>query len=205
MTDWIISYIATYGYFGVAALMFAENVFPPIPSEVILPFVGQSVAQGELNFVLALAAATIGSLFGTLLWFLLGWYLPAIKLENFLRKYGGYVAISHHDFLKATAFFEKYKISAVFFGRMLPGIRTVISLPAGSVHMSVKYFILYSALGSLLWNTGLMAIGYLLLNDFAVVEDYISPVTNSIIIVLVLLYVSQVIRFIWLKNTQKHS
>lgn len=197
MSEWIISFIANHGYVGVLVLMFAENIFPPIPSEVILPFIGQSVAQGNLNFTLALLTATIGALLGTLFWFLLGWFAPAEKLEKFLRKYGGYVAISHRDFHKATKFFEKYEIPAVFFGRMIPAVRSVISIPAGCVRMSIKKFLIYSALGSLLWNTILITLGYFLLNDFAVVEKYVNPVADGIIYTFIGLYILQVVRFVW--------
>ena len=142
MSEWIIAYIASHGYFGVIVLMFAENVFPPIPSEVILPFVGQSIAQGNLNFALALLAATTGSVLGTFLWFLLAWFVPATLLEKFLERYGGYVAVSKQDFHKATLYFEKYEILAVFFGRMIPAVRSMISIPAGCVRMNMKIFLL---------------------------------------------------------------
>lgn len=205
MSEWIILYIATHGYLGVIVLMFAENVFPPIPSEVILPFIGQSVAQGDMSFTLALAAATFGALLGTFVWFLVGWYAPAEKLEKFLRRYGGYVAISHRDFHKATKFFEKYEIQAVFFGRMIPAVRSVISIPAGCVRMSLRKFILYSALGSIIWNTALVSTGYFLLNDFVVVEKYMNPIADFIIYLFILLYVLQVLRFIWQRFSEdKH-
>ena len=196
MTQWVITYISTHGYFGVFVLMIAENLFPPIPSEVILPFVGQSIAKGELNFLLALFVASIGSLIGTSFWFLLGWFASTEKLEKFIKKYGGYVAISLRDFKKATKFFEKYEVPAVIFGRMLPGVRSVISIPAGSVRMKWRLFLAYSLIGTVIWNICLMTFGYIVLNDFSVVEQYMKPVSDGIIYLFIAIYIVQVVRFV---------
>ena len=196
MADWIITFITNYSYGGVFFLMVAENVFPPIPSEVVLPFIGRAVADGEMNFLLALLAATVGSLIGTSIWFLVGMFVPAIKLEKFLQNYGGYIAISARDFHKATEFFTKYQIPAVFFGRMIPGVRSVISIPAGSVQMKLKTFIVYSAIGSVIWNTALISVGYFLLNDFSVVAEYMNPITNGIFGLFIAIYFFQVVRFL---------
>ena len=196
MAEAVIYFLSANGYFGVFVLMFAENVFPPIPSEVVLPFIGHSVAKGELSFFMALLVASAGSFLGTLFWFALGWFASAAKLEKFFRKYGGYVAISGKDFRKATKFFVKYEIPAVFFGRMIPGVRSVISIPAGSVRMNLKKFIFYSLCGLFIWNTALISIGYFVLSDYTVVEKYMKPIGDGIIYLFILLYVVQVVRFV---------
>ncbi len=196
MAEAVINFITQNGYWGVFLLMFAENVFPPIPSEVVLPFIGHSVAKGELDFLPALLIACVGSFLGTLFWFALGWFAPAAKLEKFFRKYGGYVAISGRDFHKATSFFMKYQIPAVFFGRMIPGVRSVISIPAGSVRMSVKKFVFYSLAGLCIWNTALMSIGYFALSDYTVVEKYMKPIGDGIIFLFIGIYFIQVVRFV---------
>jgi membrane protein DedA with SNARE-associated domain len=196
MAEAVINFISQNGYLGVFILMFAENIFPPIPSEVILPFIGHSVSKGELDFIPALIVACAGSFLGTLFWFALGWFAPAVKLEKFFRKYGGYVAISGKDFHKATGFFVKYEIPAVFFGRMIPGVRSVISIPAGSVRMNFKKFVFYSLAGLLIWNTALISIGYFVLNDYTVVENYMKPIGDAIIYFFILVYVVQVVRFV---------
>lgn len=200
MSTWITAFITTYGYGGVFLLMVAENIFPPIPSEVVLPFIGQAVAAGEMNFGLALFAATAGSLIGTTAWFMIGRLVSVERLTLFLRSYGGYIAITERDFKKATTLFTKFKVPAVFFGRMIPGVRSVISIPAGSVRMSPRVFLWYSLLGSAIWNATLMTIGYLLLRDFTLVAAYINPITNGIVICFVLVYLLQVLRFIFTKN-----
>lgn len=203
MADWIIAYISGQGYAAVFVLMIAENIFPPIPSEIVLPFIGHAVAQGEMNFALALLFATMGSLIGTSAWFSLGWFMPAEKLERFFRHYGGYVAISTRDFNRATKFFTKYEIPAVFFGRMIPAVRSVISIPAGSVRMDIRKFFFYTLVGTALWNATLMIIGFYVLSDFTLVEKYMSPVSNAIIYTFIAVYLLQVGRFVWQKHVNK--
>ncbi len=196
MADAIFSFITEYGYVAVFFLMVLENVFPPIPSEVILPFIGYAAAQGQLNLVIAVCVATLGSLLGTCLWFLVGWLVPATTLENFFRKYGGFVAIELKDFQLAVRTFTRFERTAVFVGRFIPGVRSVISIPAGSVRMPVKLFLILSLCGTFIWNTLLMLIGFFILGDFSVVEAYMAPVTDIILLGFLLLYILQVIRFI---------
>lgn len=203
MADAIFSFITEYGYVAVFFLMVLENVFPPIPSEVILPFIGYAAAEGQINLVLALGVATLGSLFGTSLWFLVGWLVPATALENFFRKYGGFVAIELKDFQLAVATFTRFERTAVFVGRLIPGVRSVISIPAGSVRMPVKLFLTLSLCGTLLWNTMLILIGYFVLADFSLVETYMAPVTDIVLFGFLLLYILQVIRFV-VRRVREH-
>jgi membrane protein DedA with SNARE-associated domain len=197
MAEAILMFISNYGYVAVFVLMVLENIFPPIPSEVILPFVGYSAAMGQLNFVLALCVATLGALVGTLFWFAVGWLVPLAQLERFFKRYGGYVAIEYRDFKRAVTFFTKYEKIVIFTGRLMPGVRSVISIPAGCVRMSPKLFLLLSFLGALLWNTMLMLGGFFILDDFALVEKYMEPIANGIIYVFIGLYVFQVARFMY--------
>lgn len=195
MLDWATEFITTHGYLGIFCLMVLENVLPAIPSEIVLPLVGHIVVVSHLNFLVALLVATFGSMVGTVMWYVIGWYLSADQLEKFLKKYGVYFAITAKDFHKARRFFEKYEIPAVFFGRMIPGIRTIISLPAGSVHMPFHIFFAYSIAGSLVWNAGLMFLGAAVFTDLTLVDAYIRPVTHIIIALLAGTYILQVIRF----------
>ncbi len=205
MSDAILDFLTLTGYFGVFVLMVLENVFPPIPSEVVLPFIGHLAATGELSFWPALFVATLGSLCGTSIWFLVGWLLGTERLQKFFRNHGGYVAISENDFNSATRYFTKYELPAVFFGRMIPAVRSVISIPAGCVRMKPSLFLFYSALGTLLWNTMLMSVGYFLLNDYTIVDKYISPIADIIIYLFLGAYLAQVIRFVRRKYTTKHD
>ncbi len=194
MAEGITALIADGGYVSVFLLMLAENVFPPIPSEIILPFVGLSIANGTLSPLPALLAATLGSVAGTTFWFAIGWYISAERLRNFFTKFGGYVAIRVTDFDKAISFFTKYQVQAVFFGRMVPTVRTVISIPAGSVRMSPKRFLFYTTVGTVIWNMALMTAGFFL-EDVTALEPYIGLATNVVVASFVLVYVLQVIRF----------
>jgi membrane protein DedA with SNARE-associated domain len=196
MADAIFSFITEYGYLAVFFLMVLENVFPPIPSEVILPFIGYAAAEGQLNLVLAVFVATLGSLLGTSLWFLIGWLVPATALENFFRKYGGFVAIELKDFQLAVRTFTRFERTAVFVGRFIPGVRSVISIPAGSVRMPVQLFLVLSLCGTFLWNMMLVLVGFFILGDFSVVEQYMAPVSDMILLGFLLLYILQVVRFI---------
>ncbi len=195
MAEGILAFISEYGYGAVFLLMVVENVFPPIPSEVILPFVGYSAAIGEINLLLALLVATLGSLLGTSLWFAVGWLVPLPILEQFFRRFGGYVAIELRDFQKAVAFFHRYERYVVVFARLLPGVRSVISIPAGCVRMDPKTFLLFTTIGTLLWNTLLILGGFFVLDEFPLVEELMAPVADGIIYLFILLYVVQVIRF----------
>ena len=195
MADFIFNFIAEGGYLGVFILMVLENIFPPIPSEVILPFIGLSIANGTLAALPALLAATAGSVLGTTLWFLVGRFVSVDRLRTFFIYYGAYVAISIEDFEHATAYFKRYQIPAVLGGRMIPTVRSVISIPAGSVHMSFGLFIMLTILGTALWNSLLMYGGYVLHHDFTSVEAYINPVANGIIMLMATIYLAQIVRF----------
>jgi membrane protein DedA with SNARE-associated domain len=200
MADAILGFITEQGYLGVFILMVVENLFPPIPSEVILPFIGHLAATGELSLLPALVVATLGAVFGTSLWFLLGWLVPVPVLERFFSRFGGYVAISLKDFQGATSFFTKYELPAVFFGRMIPAVRSVISIPAGCVRMSPVTFLLLSSLGALIWNSLLIGFGFIFLNDYGVVQTYMSPIADGIISLFIIAYLIQVVRFVWRRH-----
>ncbi len=194
MADTILNFLSDGGYFAVVVLMFVENVFPPIPSEVILPLVGLAVAEGTLAFVPALACATIGSVFGGFLWYALGLLMSKARLERFLDRYGVYVAISPKEFKQAVDFFTRFQVPAVLLGRMLPTVRTVISLPAGSIRMPIGIFLVLSTIGTIGWNTLLMSSGFLL-SDAEAIQVYLDPIANTIFIVFIGGYLLQVIRF----------
>lgn len=201
MSDFITNLIADGGYGGVFALMVLENVFPPIPSEIVLPFIGLSIASGALSPLPALAAATAGSVVGTTFWYLIGRFVSVERLSAFFSHYGAYVAISLEDFVRATTFFKRYQVPAVLGGRLIPTVRSVISIPAGSVKMSFGLFLVLSVIGSAVWNSLLMYGGYLLHQDFAAVEKYIDPVANGVVAFIVFLYIAQVVRFHWRRRS----
>lgn len=196
MTEHIVNLMAEHGYLAVFLLMVIENIFPPIPSEVVLPYVGHLSATGEMNLLLALFVAAIGSLVGTSFWFMFGWLLPTERLKIFFSRFGGYIAITVKDFEIASRFFARHEGMAVFFGRMIPAVRSVISIPAGSVRMSPSTFLFISFLGIGIWNIILVGIGYVFLSDPYVVQKYVNPISDLIILAFVVAYLVQVVRFL---------
>lgn len=158
ITNFIINAISSWGYFGVGALMAIESACVPLPSEVIMPFAGFLVAQGKFSLIGVALAGALGCVVGSVVAYAVGiWGGRA-----FIEKYGKYVLISHHDLALADRFFNKYGSAAIFFSRLLPVVRTFISLPAGIAKMNFSRFVIYTFLGSLPWCLALAYVGMVL-------------------------------------------
>jgi membrane protein DedA with SNARE-associated domain len=195
MLKWIMQVISSTGYVGIVFLMFVENIFPPIPSEVIVPLAGFMVSKGELSFVGVVAAGTIGSVLGSLPFYYIGRKIEEKRLRQLTQKYGRWLTISEDDIDAAKGWFDKYGGWTVFFCRLIPGIRSLISLPAGIEQMNLLSFVLWSTAGMALWTTILTTAGYLLRNNFEKVEDYLDPVVYIIIGALIAAYIYRIIRW----------
>lgn len=154
--------ILTLGYPGLALIMFAENLFPPIPSEVVLPFAGSLVHEGQLSLVGVLLSSTLGATLGTGLFYYLGRRLGEARSRSLIRRYGRWLALDEDDLDRSLALFRRRERSIIFFGRFLPGVRTLISLPAGIARMRLGTFLLYTVLGTLAWNALLVGAGVIL-------------------------------------------
>jgi Uncharacterized membrane-associated protein len=194
MFDFITSWLLTMGSFGVAALMLFENVFPPLPSELIMPFAGYLAASGDLSFGAVIVAGTIGSVAGAFLWYWIGSLATEPRLRRFIARHGRWLTISESDLDRSLSWFRKNGGKAVFIGRMVPGVRTLISVPAGMTGMRMLPFLIYTSLGSLIWTSALTVSGYVLKAHFAKVEVLINPVTNILLLSLVVLYVWRLVR-----------
>lgn len=194
MLKWILQVISSTGYVGIVFLMFAENVFPPIPSEVIIPLAGFMVSEGKFSFIGVVVAGTLGSVLGSLPFYFVGRKIKEERLREWTRKYGRWLTISVEDIDAAKGWFKKYGGWTVFFCRLIPGIRSVISLPAGIERMNPLAFILWSTAGMALWATILTTAGFLLRSNFEKVENYLDPVAYVIIGVLVVGYIYRVVR-----------
>ncbi|MEP2682615.1 MAG: DedA family protein [Sulfitobacter sp.] len=194
MFEFITSLLASMGSLGVATLMLLENVFPPIPSEVIMPFAGYLAASGDLSFVSVVIAGTIGSAAGAFLWYWIGTLVSEARLRSLIARHGRWLTISEQDLDRSLAWFRRNGGKAVFLGRMVPGVRTLISVPAGMTGMPLLPFFLYTGLGSLIWTVALTILGYLLEAQFAKVETWINPVTNVLLGGLFVLYVWRLLR-----------
>jgi membrane protein DedA with SNARE-associated domain len=178
---WVTGIIGRLGYGGVAMLTLLENVFPPIPSELVIPLAGYVAAQGDLRLVLVIAAATAGSLAGAGFWYWLGRRIGEHTVRAWVSRHGRWLTLSIRDLDHAQQWFRRRGPAAVFLGRLIPGVRTFVSLPAGFVVMPVVPFMLYSALGTLLWTTALAYAGLVLQANFTVVGDYIDTITSIVL------------------------
>ena len=189
MDDWVIRLIEQSGYLGVAFLMFLETVFPPIPSEVIMPVAGVAAANGQLQFGWVVAAGTAGAMLGNTLWYLAARALGVERLEPLIRKHGRWVTLSWPDIQKAERWFRKNGLFFVFLGRLLPTVRSLVSVPAGLLRMRLKSFLLASTLGTAGWTALLAGAGYKLGENIEDIETYIGPASNAILLVLFMGYV----------------
>jgi len=177
-----ITIISTLGYFGVFLAMAIESACIPLPSEIIMPFAGYLVSQGEFNFWLVAVVGALGNLAGSLVAYYVGKWggLPLVE------KYGKYILISHHDIKTAHKWFEKHGKSTVFFTRMMPVVRTFISLPAGISEMDVKVFSIYTFLGALPWTVALTYVGMKLGENWNTLGDYFHKADLVIGIILII-------------------
>ena len=161
-------------YFVICFAMFLENIIPPIPSEIIMPLGGYFVYQGNLNFYILVIFGLIGTVLGGLPWYYLGRFLNEKKLASFVDSKGKFIGISSRDLNKSKLWFDKYGVSLVFWGRLIPGIRTLISVPAGIELMPLKKFLVWTSLGSLIWVVLLTFLGYVLGENYKIIESYID-------------------------------
>lgn len=160
MEDYILNILSKFSYLGIFFLIFIENVFPPIPSELILVFGGFISKSLNLNFLLLVVFATLGSSTGAIILYYAGKKIPLEKMESFLeKKWVKRLGFKSGDIKKSLKYFEKYSTFAVFFGRCVPVVRSLISIPAGMQNMSLRKFLIYTTIGSGIWNTLLIYIG----------------------------------------------
>lgn len=195
MTEWIEAIIRDWGPAGVAFLMFVENLFPPLPSEVVLPLAGYRVAEGDLSLLSALIAGSAGSLAGVTLWYLAALWLGARRMQRFARKRGRWLTLTPDDLDKVNAWFATHGSAAVLVGRLVPGIRTLISIPAGICGMPPARFLLFSAIGTAIWSTALLLAGYYLGEHFERVDAYVGPIGDTVLVVLLAWYLYRVATF----------
>ncbi|MBF2063280.1 MAG: DedA family protein [Calothrix sp. C42_A2020_038] len=199
MLEWITGTIKSFGYLGIALLMFAENLFPPIPSELIMPLAGFTAspeaaqASGNLSGVQfnvwgVFLAGLVGSVLGGLVWYYLGKMLKEVRLKRLADKYGKWLTVSSQDITKSIEWFERQGSKAIFIGRLVPGVRTLISVPAGISNMHLVPFLFYTTLGSALWVGLLTYSGYALGTQYELVDKYLAPVSKIVLVVLILAF-----------------
>ena len=195
MTEWNIGLIEGGGYLAIAALMLLENVFPPIPSELVLPFAGYVAATGKLNLGGVLASAVAGSLLGALPWYFLGRKLGHGGLQRFAQRHGRWLTMCPEDIDRAQDWFRRHGGASVGFGRMVPAVRSVISMPAGVGRMALPAFLLWSAVGTMAWSALLLVVGYVMQSQYEQAKDTIEWITRGVVAFLVGAYAWRVWRF----------
>ncbi len=192
MSDWIIRLIEQSGYLGVAFLMFLETVFPPIPSEVIMSVAGVAAGQGKLNYWAVVAAGTAGAMLGTILWYLAARALGIQRLEPIIRRWGRWITMSWDEVKRAERWFSQHGTFFVFLGRLLPTVRSLVSIPAGLLKMSFRRFLLASTLGTAGWTAIIAYAGFKLGENFTDIEKVLGPAANAILVALAAGYVYRV-------------
>ena len=184
-------------YLTICLAMFLENIIPPIPSEIIMPLGGFFVYQQKLNFYFLVFWGLSGTILGSLPWYYLGRLVNEKKLSNFLDKKGKYLGISSDDLTKSKRWFDKYGVSLVFWGRLIPGIRTLISVPAGIELMPLRKFLIWTTFGSLIWFTILTYAGYLFGENYPIIETYLDQIKYILKPILILIFLYFLIKLIF--------
>jgi membrane protein DedA with SNARE-associated domain len=174
LADWVTEVIDKLGYVGVALLVALENIFPPIPSEIVLPFAGFVARDGGATLWGMILAATIGSMVGALVLYGISAWIGPDRLRAFLLRYGGWLRLSSTDIDKAEQWFDSRSSMAVLLCRCVPLMRSLISIPAGFRRMDLGKFVLYTLIGSVVWNTALIGAGYLLRGSWQEVEPVLD-------------------------------
>lgn len=185
LTDWVVSVIAAISYVGVALLVALESVFPPIPSEVVLPAAGLAASRGEANLVAMVVAATVGSVAGAWALYLIAAAIGHLRLHALVVKYGRWVGVKPRDLDRAEAWFDDHSKTAVLICRCIPLIRSLVSIPAGFRRMEPVTFTIYTALGSAVWNAVLIGAGYALGDNWEQVGEWVGTFQYVIIAAIV--------------------
>lgn len=202
---WSEKIMMAMGYPGIFLVMFLECVFPPIPSEVIMPLAGFLVEQGEFSFWLVILSGTLGSLAGALLLYALGVWADEAILRRWVRKYGKWIQVTEKDIDRSMHWFDRFGQPVIFFGRMIPIVRSLISIPAGMDHMSMGKFLTFTTIGSVLWNLLLTYGGMLLGENWPKIIDWLDIYQNIVLGILVILALAVLVwliyRIVKVRNT----
>ena len=187
--------ISKGGYPGIILLTFLETIFPPLPSELFMPLAGYVASRGTLSLPGVIAAGTLGSLAGAWFWYAVGRAIGLDRAREVAARHGRWLTLHPRDIDRGNAWFERHGGAVVMFGRMMPAIRSVVSVPAGIAHMPVARFLALSAVGTVIWTSLLMTAGYKLGADYGRVAIWAEPFSNLVIAFLIGIYVVRLIRF----------
>ncbi|MCD8894755.1 DedA family protein [Mammaliicoccus sciuri] len=201
MEQWITDFMTHYGYIGVFILVFLEYVIHPFPSEIILTFAGFMTSQSELNIIIVCLLTILGAVLGALLLYSIGALIGEERLYTFIHKRGKYIGIKTQDLDKTIQWLDKYGHWAIFLGRFIPIVRTLISLPAGITKMNLPVFILLTAIGTGMWNIFLIMLGKMLGNHWHQILVYVG-MYSKVFIVIIAIAVLYVL-YLWFKRIKE--
>ncbi len=195
MMDFLGQLIESGGYSGIALLAFIETIVLPLPSEIFMPMAGYVAARGTLSLPGVIAAGTFGSMVGAMAWYGLGRAIGLDRMRDLAARHGRWLTLHPADIDRVNDWFARHGGAAVLLGRMVPGVRAVISIPAGIAHMPVARFLLLSTIGSLAWTTLLVVAGHRLGSHYGDVAAWAGPVSNGVFAVLLLVYLWRLLTF----------
>ena len=181
------------GYLGVGFLMFLETIFPPIPSEIIMPFAGVTAAKGELELSLVILSGTAGAMLGNIFWYLAARALGLDRLRPLVERHGRWLTVTWPEVERAHRWFEGHGVAFVLIGRLIPTMRSLVSIPAGLLKMRFRDFFIASTLGTFVWTAILAGAGFRLKSDFHQVDQWMAPLADAVIVVIIVGYVWRLI------------
>ena len=200
-------WVTQWGYAGIVAAMLLENVIPPIPSELIMPLAGFYVGQGQLNFVGVVLAGLVGTVLGALPWYGIGRLVNEERLKHWVSRHGRWLGVSVRELDQSRTWFQKHGAAVVFWGRLIPAIRTLISVPAGIELMPFGPFLFWTTAGSLIWNLVLTTAGWALGKNWQQVLTAIKPIeglVNKLVALVILAVVAWLGLRIWKTRNASH-
>lgn len=184
METWVKDILEQYGSVGVGILMLVENIFPPIPSEVVMPWAGYAVQRGHISMLGAISLGSLGSFLGAIFWYYIAKRLGRERLDRFVDRYGGWLTLSRSDVERVDAWFEQWGSIAVLVCRLIPGLRTLISIPAGLAEMHPTKFAVFTAIGTVLWTSLLAGLGYWLAGNYQELVRPLSWISTAVVLIM---------------------
>lgn len=196
MENWITDFMEQFGYLGIFLMIALENLFPPIPSEIVLSFGGFMTTKSDLTITGVVVASTLGAVVGAIILYWIGKLLNVERLERIVDRWGRILRTNREDIHRANSWFHRYGIWTVFFCRMVPIVRSLISIPAGMAKMNFLLFLFFTTAGSLIWNLILVNVGAALGASWSKVQEYVSVYQNFVIVIIGILFVVAVVLYV---------
>jgi len=194
LAQWITNVVSSFGYVGVFVLVALGNLHLPVPTQITLPLSGFLIGQGEFSFVPVMGASTAAAVAVSFVFYYVGAWIGEENLRRFVGRFGRFVLVSEKDLDKASAVFDRHGGKAILIGHLVPGVGAFISIPAGLRHMSILgWFMFYTVIGSILWNAGFVVLGWVLGENWQVVQQYASVIEYAALAI----FVAVVIWFVW--------